>query len=164
MTSSINVFQNGRHDGRPFGVPNDELTNPTLRRRKLKKVVMQKSHLRYNARLAEEGRTLLPPSFPAFQKMSRVSPRLSSSRRVFLVFVERFEGDQFRQYQNWKTINMARRPKERNVTVFENSHRSCRKGYPRLPPDVPDVLKRVSVIERVVRSRKTSKTLAQLLA
>ena len=36
MTSSINVFQNGCHDGQPFGVPNDGLANPGLRRRKSK--------------------------------------------------------------------------------------------------------------------------------
>ena len=36
MTSSKNVFQNGRHDGRSFGVPNDGLANPALRRRKSK--------------------------------------------------------------------------------------------------------------------------------
>ena len=57
-------------------------------------------------------RTLLPRSFPAFQKMSRVSPRLSTCRRMFLVVIERFEGDQFGQYQNWQSIKMARRPRE----------------------------------------------------
>ena len=83
---------------------------------------------------------------------------------MFLVFVEGFKGDQSRQYQNWKAIKMARRPKEGNVNVFENSPRSSRKGHPRLSLDGPNVLKKVSVLKRVARSCETSKTLTRLLA
>ena len=59
---------------------------------------------------------------------------------------------------------MVSRSNKRDVDVNENSHRSSRKGYPRLPLDVPDVLKSVSVLERDVRARQTSKTFAKLLA
>ena len=36
------VFHNGRHDGRPFGVPNNGLANPALRRRKSKNRSVEK--------------------------------------------------------------------------------------------------------------------------
>ena len=42
MKSSKHVFQNGRHDGRPFGVPNDELANPALRVKEIEKLFCKK--------------------------------------------------------------------------------------------------------------------------
>ena len=93
-------------------------------------------------------RTLLPRRFLSFRE-SRVSPRLSSSKRMFHVVVEWFEGDEFRHYLDWKTIKMVWRPKEKNVAVFENSPRSSRKGHPRLSLDVPDALKSFrSILQR----------------
>ena len=48
--------------------------------------------------------------------------------------------------------------------VNENSHRSSRKQYPRLPLYVPDVFESVSALQRDVRAGQTSKTFAKLLA
>ena len=109
-------------------------------------------------------RTLRPPSFPVFKKESRGFPRLFSARETFSTVVKWFDGNLSRQCLMCSTVEVVSRSIERDVDVNEKSHRSSRKGHPRLPLDVPNVFEGVSVLQRDKRSRKTSKTLAKLLA
>ena len=58
---------------------------------------------------------------------------------------------------------MVSRVNERNVDVNAKSHRSSRKGHPRLPLDVPDAFENVSVLQRDECARQTSKTFAKIV-
>ena len=109
-------------------------------------------------------RTLRPPSFPVCKKESRVFPRFSSPRETFSAVVKWFDGQVSRQWLMCSTVKLVSRSIERDVDVNKKSHRSSRKGHPRLPLYVPNVFEGVSVLQRDKRSRKTSKTLAKLLA
>ena len=75
-----------------------------------------------------------------------------------------FDGNVSRQCLMCSTVKVVSRSIGRDVDVNEKSHRSSRKGHTRLPLYVPNVFEGVSVLQRDKRSRKTSKTLAKLLA
>ena len=91
-------------------------------------------------------------------------PRLSSPRETFSAVDKWFDGNVSRQWLMCSTVKVVSRSIERDVDVNKKSHRSSRKGYPRLPLYVPNVFEGVSVLQRDKRSRKTSKTFAKLLA